>query len=126
MFEDEIEQVCPRALYEDWSVGKLAILSRELTDSSNPDRNRILVLWKKIEQGLSKICFKNSVLSTYIKNYKKIEQKSVILKGLDFVYGVFNGLNGDRIIGVLLTKLLNQYWTNQGIEGKDLLMLKDE
>jgi hypothetical protein len=81
----------------------------------------VLELHEKVAAEISEICFRNENLKIFIDGFKRMEQKLVILNGLDFVYGIYKGLNDDRKLGIIITRLLIHTWNGIGVKNEQLL-----
>ena len=124
-FEEDMEKVLEvEKLEMDAIMYRVVQVYTKLREYSNPKRHLIVPLIKKMKLKLSEVCYKNKDLEMFIKDSKKIEQKNVIFKGLDFVYGVLRGMNGQKAVALMLTKILVHFWKGEGIDNNDLLMIE--
>ncbi len=79
------------------------------------DQDAGILLFKEIRTLISKVCFENGCLRSYIGAAKTLDEKRPLKTGFEFVYGVAKGLNGEKLIGVLLTRMLNYYLQRDGV-----------
>ena len=118
-YEDKMDEIIEE--FEDRIIPKFGTFVRKVKMKQVKNQHDAVGLFKTLRNNLSKICFKNPNLKEFIANARTLEQKSAIMKGLDFVYAVVKGLNGDKVVGVLLTKVLNHYWTADGVPSNELI-----
>ena len=123
-FEEKLNIIYKEIKYEFDTIMKFKILVKNMKHNHNI--NQFKNLFCTIKKSISDICYQNKTLKIFIDNFKKMKRDKVILNGLEFLYGIFNGLKegNEKENALILTKMLNNHWISNGVSHDNLFPQK--
>jgi len=124
-FEDDMDKLFEqdkKVIRDDKIISKCIMIVSGQIHSTNC-QHLYSKLVKKIKIAVSEKTFKNEHLKLYIKDLEK--KNDVIIKGVEFLFGVLKNLNGQKnAVALMITQMLNYTFQEQGITREKLLMIR--
>lgn len=82
---------------------------------------KLVEIYEKMRNAVSLVCVENVILKRYIDGFLKRQERSMLLKGFDFARGIVEYIPAERVIALLITKLINQSWKEVGVTNEQLM-----